>query len=64
MMAGHVPMTVSDIYALPDPANLGRALAITKALIDEIDKLAPGAFYRTFTATEGNVVSLGSRKNG
>jgi hypothetical protein len=23
MMAGHVPMTVSDIYALPDPANLG-----------------------------------------
>jgi hypothetical protein len=44
MMAGHVPMTVSDIYALPDPANLGRALAVTKAIIDEIDQLAPGAF--------------------
>jgi hypothetical protein len=64
MMAGHVPMTVSDIYALPDPANLGRALAVTTSIIDEIDKLAPGAFYRTFTATEGNVVSIGARKNG
>lgn len=44
MMAGHVPMTVSDIYALPDPANLGRVLAVTAAIIDEIDALAPGAF--------------------
>jgi hypothetical protein len=58
MMAGHVPMTVSDIYALPDPANLGRALAVTEAIIEEIDQLTPGAFYRTFAATEGNVVSL------
>jgi integrase len=64
MMAGHVPVTVSDIYALPDPANLGRALAVTKGLIDEIDKLAPGAFYRTFTASDGNVVSIGAAKNG
>lgn len=44
MMAGHVPMTVSDIYALPDPSNLGRALAVTQALIDEIEALCPGAF--------------------
>jgi hypothetical protein len=64
MMAGHVPMTVSDIYALPDPANLGRALAVTKAIIDEIDQLAPGAFYRNFTANGGNVVSIGAAKNG
>jgi hypothetical protein len=64
MMAGHVPMTVSDIYALPDPANLGRALAVTKAIIDDIDQLAPGAFYRNFTANGGNVVSIGSAKNG
>jgi hypothetical protein len=64
MMAGHVPMTVSDIYALPDPANLGRALAVTKAIIDEIDHLAPGAFYRNFTANGGNVVSIGTAKNG
>jgi hypothetical protein len=64
MMAGHVPMTVSDIYALPDPANLGRALAVTKAIIDEIDQLAPGSFYRNFTANGGNVVSIGAGKNG
>jgi hypothetical protein len=44
MMAGHVPVTVSDIYALPDPANLGRALAVTQGIIDEIEALAPGAF--------------------
>jgi hypothetical protein len=58
MFAGHVAVTVSDIYALPDPANLGRALAVTKGIIDEIDALAPGAFYRTFTAHDGKVVDL------
>jgi hypothetical protein len=44
MMAGHVPVTVSDIYALPDPANLGRALAVTDAIIKEREARAPGAF--------------------
>ena len=44
MMAGHVSMTVSDIYALPDPANLGRVLAVTQGIIEEIEALAPGAF--------------------
>jgi hypothetical protein len=44
MMAGHVSMTVSDIYALPDPANLGRVLAVTQAIVDEIEALCPGAF--------------------
>jgi hypothetical protein len=50
MMAGHVPTTVSDIYALPEPANLGRALAVTQSIIDEIGKLTPGAFKSAFTA--------------
>jgi len=50
MMLGHVKMSVSDIYALPDPANLGLALAATEAIIAEIEALAPGAFYRTVTA--------------
>lgn len=58
MMLGHVPMNVSDIYALPDPANLGRVLAVTAGIIEEIDELAAGAFYRTFTAKEPNVVRL------
>lgn len=51
MMLGHVKFSVSDIYALPDPANLGLALAATESIIDEIDQLAPGAFYFRFTAT-------------
>lgn len=64
MMAGHVPHEVSDIYALPDPANLGRALAITQAIIDEIDQLAPGAFYRNLTAHGNNIVAIRPGKNG
>lgn len=55
---------MTDIYALPDPSHLGRALAVTEAIIDEIEALAPGAFYRTNTATGGNVISIGSAKNG
>lgn len=50
MMLGHVKASVSDIYALPDPANLGLALAATEGIIDEIEALAPGAF--------GNVAGL------
>jgi len=44
MMLGHVKADVSDLYALPDPANLGLALAVTTAIIDEIEGLTPGAF--------------------
>ena len=58
MMLGHVKHDVSDIYALPDPANLGLALAATEAIIEEIDKACPGAFNRTFTAEPANVVPL------
>jgi GrpB-like predicted nucleotidyltransferase (UPF0157 family) len=43
---GHHKDTVSDLYALMDPANLGRALAVTEAIIDEVEALAPGAFRR------------------
>ena len=43
-MLGHRKPSTSDIYALPDPAHLGVALAATQAIIDEIEKLAPGAF--------------------
>jgi hypothetical protein len=57
MMLGHVKTSVSDIYALPDPANLGLALAATEAIIDDIEALAPGAFYRNVTAN-GSPLSL------
>lgn len=51
MMLGHAKHSISDIYAVPDPANLGLALAATESIIDEIEALAPGAFYRTVTAS-------------
>lgn len=63
-MLGHVPASTSDIYALPDPSHLGVALAATQAIIDQIEKLCPGAVYRTFTATDGNVIAFGAGKNG
>lgn len=64
MMAGHVKVTVSDLYALLDPANLGRALAVTEAIIDEIEAACPGAFYCHLTASDNNVISIGAAKNG
>jgi hypothetical protein len=63
MMLGHTKHDISDIYAVPDPANLGRALAVTEAIIDEIEALAPGA-YRTVTALPAKVTRLRSSKNG
>lgn len=46
IMLGHVKASISDIYAVPDPANLGLALKATESIIDEIEQLAPGAFKR------------------
>ena len=43
-MLGHGRFEVSDIYAIPDPAHLGLALAVTESIIDEIEGLCPGAF--------------------
>lgn len=62
MMLGHAKHDVSDVYAVPDPANLGRALAVTEQIITEIEAIVPGA-YRAVTAPAGNVVSIGSAKN-
>ena len=64
MMLGHAKASVSDIYALPDPSNLGLALAATESLIDEIEKLAPGAFYRKLTAKGPAVRVITGGKNG
>jgi hypothetical protein len=64
IMLGHHKHSTSDLYALLDPANLGLALAATEQIIDQIEKLAPGAFYRDDTATGGNVRSIMGAKNG
>lgn len=53
IMLGHRKASVSDIYALPDPAHLGLAVSVTEAIIDEIEAVVPGAFtpdYRNLTA--------------
>lgn len=63
MMLGHVKASISDIYAIPDPANLGLVLAETEAVIDEIEKLCPGA-YRTFTASGSVLKVLDGGKSG
>jgi hypothetical protein len=44
MMLGHRKASIRDIYALPDPANLGLVLAVAERIPDEIEELAPGAF--------------------
>lgn len=44
MMLGHRKASISDIYAIPDPANLGLALAATETIIDQIEAFVPGAF--------------------
>ena len=47
IMLGHRKASTSDVFALFEPSQLGRALAVTKDIIDEIDKMAPGAFHRS-----------------
>lgn len=59
IMLGHRKASTSDLYALFDPANLGLALQATTAIIEEIEKLVPGAF--TGTAPELKLVE-GGRK--
>ncbi|MDK4806127.1 MAG: hypothetical protein OC190_06205 [Novosphingobium aromaticivorans] len=44
MMLGHRKASTSDIYALFDPLNLGLALSVTEAIMDEIEAVTPGAF--------------------
>jgi len=64
MWLGHVKSSVSDIYAIPDPANYGLALAATESIIDEIERLAPGAFYRAVTANPKTLKLVECGKNG
>lgn len=63
IMLGHVKASISDIYAVPDPANLGLALDATEAIIDEIEALAPGA-YRKLTAVQPTLSVVEGGRNG
>lgn len=60
IMLGHVVHSkTSDIYAAFEPGYLGRAQAVTEAIIDEIEALAPGAFHRKDTGLK--VINGGKR---
>lgn len=63
IMLGHVAFATSDIYAIPDPANLGLVLGATEEIIREIEALAPGA-YRTVTAGGKGLRLVEGGKNG
>lgn len=47
-MLGHYTGGTSDIYALSEPGQLGKVLAVTNEIIEEICALAPGAFDVSF----------------
>ena len=44
IMLGHRKLSTSDAYAPFDTGYLARALAVTDAVIEEIEALCPGAF--------------------
>lgn len=44
MMLGHKRTSISDIYAIPDPANMGLVLDAIDRILDEIVRVAPNAF--------------------
>ncbi len=49
LMLGHVRLRTTDVYALTKPEHMGVAFAETCNIIEEIEKLAPGAFHRSDT---------------
>lgn len=59
MMLGHAKFDVSDIYAIPDVANLGLALETTESIIEEIEAICPGAFTAILPHATENL-TLGS----
>lgn len=52
IMLGHRKMSTSDVYALFEPSQLGRALAVTNDIIDEIEAAVTGAFHRRGTGLQ------------
>ena len=64
IMLGHVKSTTSDIYALPNPAQIGRALEVTESIIEDIEKLCPNAFQRTYSAQKFDFGEFKGAKTG
>lgn len=59
-MLGHRKASTSDLYALFEPGMLGRAVAATDAIIDEIEAITPGAF----TGNTPELKMINGGKNG
>jgi hypothetical protein len=53
IMLGHQRISTSDKYAPFDPGYLGEALRVTNEIIEEIEKLTPGAFAPAFALATG-----------
>lgn len=53
IMLGHKKITTSDTYAPFDTGYLGAALRVTEEIIEEIEKLTPGAFAKTWASRGG-----------
>jgi len=63
LMLGHRKLdSTSEVDAPFDPDYLAGAKRAIEAMIDDLEKLAPGAFYCHDTALGGNIVSIGSTK--
>lgn len=64
IMLGHQKASISDLYALFDPANLGLALAATSAIIDEIIAVVPDAYFRPGTGVAPGLKLIAGGRNG
>lgn len=58
IMLGHRKTSTSDTYAPFETGYLARALEVTEAIIDEIEKLTPGAFGPTWSVATHLVTSV------
>lgn len=54
--------SVTDLYAAFDPAYLREATAALEGIIDEIEARVPGAFHRSDTGKETNIVPIVAAK--
>jgi hypothetical protein len=55
IMLSYAVFAISDIYAIPDPTNLGLALAAPRLSLMRSERSPSGAFYREVTAQSSNL---------
>jgi hypothetical protein len=55
--------SITDLCAAFRPEYLSDVTRVIEEVIDDLEKLAPGAFHRDVTAADGKVVSLIGRRS-